>query len=321
MKTLLLLFVLAVPVLGESNEGQGLSPVPTNDLVSHMFRFDPGMGALWSNSVPELKVYLTTLGVDWPAGSTLRYWQAEGLLSVENTPQNIFLLQRIFSGCYDHVPRQVEIEAQFVAFQAIEIEKLVIRNDLSLESLMKLWSTGSGKLIACPRVITRSGNEATVRGVKELIYPTDFGSYSVIREGTNVTFQGSEPIPQNFETREVGSILSVIPEVSPEGNMINLNLRPEWVGMPDWVDYGPETSGTATNRLPMRQPVFSRHAVETQVSLADGARALLGGGVPGPDKDTLIFTFVGARFINIEGKPIPAIGRLRDQKVLPAKAP
>jgi hypothetical protein len=267
----------------------------------------------------SVKDFLTTWGVTWPAGSTVSFWQAERVLSVVNTASNLALVQS-FMEC--NMPKQVEIDMQMVAFQAVEIEKLAIRNGISLESLMALWSTGAGKLVACQRVISRSGNEATVRGVKELIYPTDFGRSGVNVEGTNMSGQpGGDPIPQNFETREVGAIFSVIPEVSPESDKINLNLRPEWVGMPEWVDYGTEGAGAATNRLPMRQPVFYRHSVETQFSLARGAKALLGGGVTGPEKDTLIFTFVRACLVDGEGNPIPEVGSLREQIALPAKAP
>lgn len=177
-------------------------------------------------------------------------------------------------------------------------------------------------MVACQRLISRSGNEGTIRGVQELIYPTEYRVLPDEAGGTNLSIRAaSNPIPQYFETREVGAIFSVIPEVSPESDKINLNLRPEWVGMPEWVDYGTEGAGAATNRLPMRQPVFYRHSVETQFSLARGAKALLGGGVTGPEKDTLIFTFVRACLVDGEGNPIPEVGSLREQIALPAKAP
>lgn len=310
-----------------SGEIQNPTSVPENQLSARLFYcplscisyINRGDSQDHSAARPSIQDYYTDLGVTWPAGSTASFWQAERIVSVVNTTSNLSLIQDLFDA---DKPKQVEIEIQMVAFQAVEIEKLAIRNGISLESLTALWSTGAGKLVACSRLISRSGNEGTIRGVKEFLYPTDFGRSGVNVEGTNVSVQaGGDPIPQNFETREVGAIFSVIPEVSPEGNMINLNLRPEWVGMPEWVDYGTEGAGATTNRLPMRQPVFYRHAVETQFSLARGAKALLGGGVTGPEKDTLIFTFVRACLVDGEGNPIPEVGSLREQNALPAKAP
>ena len=202
-------------------------------------------------------------------------------------------------------PFQVELEMQFVAFDSAVVEKLALKGDISAGSLTELWEAGKGRLIACPRLITRSGNEATVRGVQELIYPTDFHDYGTGEDTNQIASASEKVVPQNFETREVGAILSAIPEVSPEGDLVNLNLRPEWVALANWVDYG--TEGGATNRMPLKQPVIYRVAVETQISLIPGTRVLLGGGVPGKDEGTLIYTFITCRLVNAEGKALKTL--------------
>ena len=115
--------------------------------------------------------------------------------------------------------------------------------------------------------------------------------------------------PQNFETREVGVILQVVPEVSPEGQMINLMLNPQVVSEPTWKNYGmkipyfkPSNSLTTLAglgdlapdvqsalfdqqsaddlqwmELPMEQPFFSVRSVSTQLSVYNGATVVMGG--------------------------------------------
>jgi general secretion pathway protein D len=152
--------------------------------------------------------------------------------------------------------------------------------------LHALEMNGHADVLSAPKVTTRSGTEATIRVVTEYIYPTEFD----IRSGSDLVGTGSGDsdtpveakvvaLPQNFETREVGVILSVIPEVSPEGNMINLNMRPEVVSDPVWKEYGvtlPDSSGNEYN-VSMPQPFFQRRAVETQISIYDGATVVMGG--------------------------------------------
>ena len=82
--------------------------------------------------------------------------------------------------------------------------------------------------------------------VTEYIYPTEYevqisqqsSSSSISTSGGG----GSDPLaivePQNFEMREVGMILQVVPEVSAEGQMINLMLNPQVVSEPVWKNYG-----------------------------------------------------------------------------------
>jgi general secretion pathway protein D len=105
--------------------------------------------------------------------------------------------------------------------------------------------------------------------------------------------------PQNFEMREVGIILQVVPEVSAEGQMINLMLNPQVVSEPVWKNYGtkvPKTTyrqatpaelllnplqltipETGYMELPMEQPFFHVRSVQTQLSVYNGATVVMGG--------------------------------------------
>ncbi|MFO7534473.1 MAG: hypothetical protein R6X19_02100 [Kiritimatiellia bacterium] len=165
----------------------------------------------------------------------------------------------------------------------MKIQSVLTNPEISL-ILHALERNGNADVLSAPKVTTRSGTEASIRVVTEYIYPTEFDIItpeSATGSGTGTTIADPKMVaePQNFETREVGVILSVVPEVSPEGNMINLNMRPEVVSDPIWKEYG-VTLNDAQGRpylVSMPQPFFQKRSVETQISIYDGATVVMGG--------------------------------------------
>ena len=152
--------------------------------------------------------------------------------------------------------------------------------------LHMLEQSGRADVLSAPKVTTKSGNEANIRVVTEYIYPTEFDirAASELMGDTGTTDNQTVEakvvaLPQNFETREVGVILSVVPQVSEEGNIIDLNMRPEVVSEPTWYEYGvtlPDAQGNEY-QVRMPQPFFHRRSVETQISIYDGATVVMGG--------------------------------------------
>jgi general secretion pathway protein D len=162
-------------------------------------------------------------------------------------------------------------------------------------------------VLSAPKVTTKSGQEAIIKVVTEYIYPSEFNvqiSQQGNQGGGGALGGGGgtgEPIaivePQNFVTREVGVILQVVPEVSSEGQMINLTMKPQVVSEPVWKNYGtklPKTVSEDTGvldalgipitretteyvELPMEQPFFTVRSVETQLLVYNGATVVMGG--------------------------------------------
>jgi general secretion pathway protein D len=180
--------------------------------------------------------------------------------------------------------------------------------DADLSMILHMLSQRSDTdLLSAPKVVTKSGQEAVMKVVTEYIYPTEFevtglqsggGGYG----GGSSTTTGAVVEPQNFEMREVGIILQVVPEVSAEGQMINLMLNPQVVSEPVWKNYGAKipiqkTSSITANitglsaadlssllnpepeymELPMEQPFFHVRSVQTQLSIYNGATVVMGG--------------------------------------------
>ena len=86
-------------------------------------------------------------------------------------------------------------------------------------------------------------------------------------------------VPQNFQTRDVGVMLTCLPEVSPNGSTINLTLTPQVVTEPTWYQYGSviRRADGSEQVLNMPQPFFHTRTVTTQISIYDGATVVMGG--------------------------------------------
>jgi len=174
--------------------------------------------------------------------------------------------------------------------------------DLSM-ILHMLSQRSDTDLLSAPKVVTKSGQEAIMKVVTEYIYPTEF-KVQEIDASSGGGVSGSSTVvavpfmvePQNFKTRDVGVILQVVPEVSAEGQMINLMLKPRVVSEPVWKNYGSKipqatvrsvwdtVTGTFMPKqdveyvdLPMEQPFFHVRSVETALSVYNGATVVMGG--------------------------------------------
>ena len=161
---------------------------------------------------------------------------------------------------------------------------------------------GEARLLYTPRVLTKSGQEARVKGVTEYIYPSDFEVATPISTDAPRSTVVSQVVhPPEFETREVGVILNVLPEVTPYGNMINLTLSPETVYSPTWKNYGSRQQTEGRTNSPWRYHSFIR----THCRLLSWSQmALIAGGMNNQAGDKTVFAFITARLMDIDGKPI-----------------
>ncbi|MDA3925260.1 MAG: hypothetical protein PF904_11245 [Kiritimatiellae bacterium] len=193
-------------------------------------------------------------------------------------------------------------EGSAINDQFMQVNAFLGNADVSM-ILHMLSQRSDSDLLSAPKVVTKSGQEAVMKVVTEYIYPTEF-EVTMSQQGSiggGTTSGGSgEPLaivePQNFEMREVGVILQVVPEVSAEGQMINLLLNPQVVSEPVWKNYGtkiPKTveksifdpilnvlvtdSDVTYTELPMEQPFFPVRSVSTQLSIYNGATVVMGG--------------------------------------------
>lgn len=152
--------------------------------------------------------------------------------------------------------------------------------------IQALSQHGGSDLLSAPRVTTRSGVNAQIQVVKEIIYPTEFDvTQPTMNTDGNVTMS---PVvtPGTFETRETGVILNVTPTVGPDGYTIDLVMAPEVAELVDWIQYGSEITvetgiigarqqNTYLFNMPM--PIFTSRNVTTSIVIWDGQTVVMGG--------------------------------------------
>lgn len=201
---------------------------------------------------------------------------------------------------------QIEIQGQFVAVEKATLDGLG-NNDaggmVDVVALSRLRADGRARLLHSPRLLTPAGMEASVKSVEEVIYPTDF-SVDLI---TNLVGKTAAVVSQSsFETREVGIIFTVLPEVDIALRDIRLVVQAEIIDPPTWQTYAAKyVDSTGVERtVDLKQPFFRSRRVTTSVTLKNGCTVIAGGGMTDQEGKTATFLLLTARLVDSEGKPI-----------------
>ncbi|MEI7851403.1 MAG: hypothetical protein WCH86_06180, partial [Kiritimatiellales bacterium] len=194
--------------------------------------------------------------------------------------------------------------------------------DLVISALER---TAGSDLLSAPKILTKSGETATIHVGEVHWYPTAF-DVSIER------YSQPSLVPLEYAEEKTGVILEVTPELDPENGTINLKLSPEirelagfdeqhvatlWpfftssanafsltadaLTVGDVKDILADSQGAA-DRLIARRPIFKTRKVNTSVTIEDGSTIAMGGLI----KEQLE-TFKDS--VPILGK-IPLLGRL-----------
>ncbi len=254
----------------------------------------------------EWKGYLGEQGVEWPEGSSAKFFPGIGILVVKNTRSNLDAVQDIMEKRLSS-PLQVEVRMDWIEYKMEDIEGLARKDNLSKQALLALWKKGKGKLLNTSSLIGRVGCTPDIKAVTEYIYPTDFKvDTSSTTNAAGLSVIGGVVEPSAFEAREVGVYFGFTADLDPTGTTIDLALSPEKTYKPTWKDYdGSSKDGEARKDRPrIEQPFFHNHALATRVSVKDGATVRIGGGMNNRTGDKTVFAFLTATLLDLEGNPI-----------------
>ena len=230
---------------------------------------------------------LDSLGFEWLLTDT---WEVAQQRGQQNTAlsgrQRVVVQENATSGGFTTGNRFLQggvgLTGTAVADNIMTIAGVLTNPELSVV-LHALQQRGSTDLLSAPKVLTQSGVEATIKVVTEYVYPTDFEVTPITASAQggagNSQVVGGVVEPSGFESREVGVILTVTPEVSPEGQMIDLTMMPEVVSEPVWKNYGTTYTDEngRTQQLPMEQPFFFVRSISSTISIYNGATVVMGG--------------------------------------------
>jgi len=278
---------------------------PDDELITRLYPVQTSllerMSGAGENSYQDWKAFFAQMGVNWPEGSSVSYLVSIGLLRVTSTRENLDVFEQVLDDLTVH-PAMVEVEVQIHAFRLEDIEKLRLSGGVSVASLTELRQKGNSKTVSSATVLTKAGNEAVVRSVREVLYPSELDMDGSQR-GSGITSGGGVGalMPCHFEMREVGMILQVLPESAPDnGSLIKLLLNPQWVTLDGWESYPVDLAAGWTHRtLSFRQPVFGVTSFQTQVTVANGETVLLGGSST-PDGEWVHYGMLTARWVGVQ---------------------
>ncbi|MFZ4764237.1 MAG: Amuc_1098 family type IV pilus outer membrane protein [Roseimicrobium sp.] len=187
--------------------------------------------------------------------------------------------------------------------------------DPQFQGVLRTLSQSQGvDLLSAPSVLAKAGQRATIKVVREFIYPTEYDPPQIpqnINPPQLTTLVGgvatgnstggySLPVtpstPTAFEMRDVGITLEVEAVVGDNNRTIDLNLVPSSTEFEGFIDYGQDFTSytvgqtfllfpfTTFNSVvtypvdnPILQPVFRSNKVTTSATIWDGQTLILGG--------------------------------------------
>lgn len=252
-----------------------------------------------------LKTLLERHGMGFPSGAFIRDESNQGRVILRNTPAEHAKFRRLSVVINsDNHELQVAADFSFVAFERTDVEKVARQNASaapSSEALIALWKAGKGRLVATQTIVTRSGVNAQLQAVEEIIYPTEFAGGATGNTNTPVQLTTPVLIPGVFETREVGVVVNFTPTIGPDGRTMDLVIAPEISELAETnrftATFGPENAQQLTSA---EQPVFRTAKITTSVVMRDGATLVLGDIAPHGLKERY-YLFLTARIVDATG--------------------
>ena len=129
-------------------------------------------------------------------------------------------------------------------------------------------------LLSAPLITVKNGEKAEIKVVQEFVFP----AFPTGKPSTQASGEGD-----GRQVQEIGFELSVTPTVQ-KNNQIHLQLSPKVTELDGFVEYGGPSDPTGgigfSTRLPSGKflmPIFSVRKIATQVTLSDGATAIIDG--------------------------------------------
>jgi len=155
-------------------------------------------------------------------------------------------------------------------------------------------------LMTAPSVTAKSTQKATIEIIREMRYPTEYEPPQLPQQNNNggaIIGGGggrggggiaTPATPSAWENRNTGVTLEVVPNITDNNYVIDLQMAPEIVEFEGFINYGspimapstdvfgnPTTTVITENRIEM--PVWSTRRVNTSLSIYDGYTVAVGG--------------------------------------------
>ena len=145
----------------------------------------------------------------------------------------------------------------------------------------QLNQNSEANILSVPRIVTRSGEEATLRVGEIHYFPEVYEGDSSQGTLLNISYE-------DFDEKFLGIELNVIPRV--EDNKITLQLNPSITELNGWQNYQLAPANSIYNHRQLfkrgayihdpiiaKLPLFNKRSIETEVVMSDGSTIAMGG--------------------------------------------
>jgi len=211
------------------------------------------------------------------------------------------------------IPKVGLIYSEIIEISSIQYAKLMSEpmsssnHTMLRNKLLKQVKAGEAKLISNHTIITRTGERATSKSIKELIYATEYEP-AEIYPTTNEEIKtkgGQIVLPPNvttFESRNLGTTLEVEPIFSEDEQIVDLTVRPETVKL---TGYNVLSSwDTQLAKVNVQMPNIYTMQLNTSITTRDNQFNLVGTYSPETNGETdesrKLLHFVRASILNVE---------------------
>ena len=309
--------------------------VPLDDVETQIYPIEhESIDSIGGGDANAVKQHFETRGVTFPAGAKIVYDSRISRLIATNTPENLKKIEAIIHNELNAVDPQVLIQCKFAEIQQNDYDELGFEyaisntgypsftsningntlrnlssnNDTAFTATYKdrnyslsgtvhaLNQCDSLDILSTPRVTTLNGQEATIRMVTDVYYPSDWSDPQVATvTGTTNNSSGSSSsttvssyvasIPNFDEATEEGVILKVTPNVDADHYTITLDMSPVVQRFSSWADYSYNITTTDSagknsdvNNV-LKKAIIVARTLTTTVSVYDGETIVLGGAI------------------------------------------
>ena len=181
-----------------------------------------------------------------------------------------------------------------------------IVDDGVFQAIMRgLSQKGGTDVMTRPEVITRSGQNAVIKSVREFWYPTEYEPPELPNSSTGATTAVTPATPTAFTSTDLGVTLEVLPQVSQDRTYVDVTINPQLKEFEGFINYGSPITGQSGNTVDfilinqggnivgggtagnvsigeitpndILMPLFRTIRTSTTVTVADGATIVVGG--------------------------------------------
>jgi hypothetical protein len=201
-------------------------------------------------------------------------------------------------------PARIGITVEWIELEHHDLSMLLGKHGDRLdatplrEELQGMIQRKEAELVETQWLSTRSGRRSTVQSAEEQMYPTEYDPPEIpdklsLSNVNAADYRGTPATPTAWETRLVGPHLEVDASIDADEDAINLNVAPALVRFLR-RDYH-HREGTREDEITqVYMPVFHSMTVVTEITVKDGAYALLGALTPPEAKDKRMFVIMRA---------------------------